>query len=125
VANDRRGEVDAEVGGQTHRLKLTLNDIEGLERSAGMGWQTFVKRALQSDLFIGDIVALWRAGCAGATGKMPKDADVRAMIDEHGPAAFTTPIRRLVLLQAIGAKAASEMEGGREGSKGTESTGTD
>lgn len=125
MANDHRGEVDAEVGGQTYRLKLTLDAIRRLEQETGKGWQTFVKLALKADLFFDDIIALFRCGVVGGGGRAPKREDVAALIEEHGIIAFTAPIQQLVLLQSIGSQAASGMQGREEGNKGPASTGPD
>ncbi|MBD0415901.1 gene transfer agent family protein [Oryzicola mucosus] len=87
-ANRRRGEIAAELDGQTRRLCLTLGALAELETVyAADDLSALVQRFSSGKLSATDLIRLIGAGLRGA-GADVSDREVAAMRAERGAAGF-------------------------------------
>ncbi|MDI6026516.1 gene transfer agent family protein [Corticibacterium sp. UT-5YL-CI-8] len=87
-ANRRRGEIAAELDGQTRRLCLTLGALAELEAAyAADDLSALVQRFSSGKLSATDLIRLIGAGLRGG-GADVSDRDVAAMQAERGAAGF-------------------------------------
>lgn len=96
MANRRRGEVEAVIGGRTRRLKLTLGALAELEEALGEGdLGRLFERLAGGRLSARDLIVVIGAGLRGA-GAATSDAEVAAWAPEDGVAALAALVGELV-----------------------------
>lgn len=121
MANRRRGEVEAVLGGRMRRLKLTLGALAELEEALGEGdLGRLFARLAGGRLSAREMIAVIGAGLRGA-GAATSDAEVAAWAPDDGVAALAALVGELVAaslgLPARPAPDAGE-GGGRRGPAG-------
>ncbi len=95
-ANRRRGEIDAELDGRTHRLCLTLGALAELEAAyAADDLGALVERFSRGRLSSLDMIRIIGAGLRGA-GQGISDAEVGAMHSDDGVAGFAAIVTELL-----------------------------
>lgn len=86
--NRRRGEIAAEIDGETRLLCLTLGALAELEAALGVAnLAELGARLAHGGLSARDLIAIVGAGLRGA-GNVANDEDVAAMMAEGGIAGF-------------------------------------
>lgn len=86
MANRHRGEIDAELGGKTYRLCLTLGAVAELEDAyGGDDLLALARRFEQGRIGARDAIRIIGAGLRGA-GHAVSDREVAAMTAEAGAA---------------------------------------
>lgn len=104
TANDLRGEAEVELGGETYRLKLTLDVIHRIENRTGVGWQALVTRAFAGELHLDDIAVILWAGIAVSYPAKEMDYEcVADLVFAEGLIRITPAARNFILLQAVSA----------------------
>jgi hypothetical protein len=96
AVNRRRGEVEAELDGVTHRLCLTLGALAELEAAyQAEDLQALVQRFSSGRLSARDLARVIGAGLRGG-GNAVSDEDVMAMRTPDGAAGFAAIAARLL-----------------------------
>jgi hypothetical protein len=96
MANRYRGEIDAEIGGTSRRLRLTLGSLADLEAAFGAeDMADLARRFTGGTLKAGDAVTVIAAGLRGG-GEAVTDAEVAAMPVDGGAAAYASIVVRLI-----------------------------
>jgi hypothetical protein len=98
MANKHRGEIEAELGGRTYTLCLTLGALAGLEHAyGGEDLLSLAQRFEQGRITATDAIRVIGAGLRGA-GHHLSDDDVAAM-----PCAGGAPGYVLIVAKLLGA----------------------
>ena len=96
MANAHRGEIDAELGGKTYRLCLTLGALAELEGAyGGEDLLALAQRFEQGRIGAGDAIRVIGAGLRGG-GHEVSDAEVAALTAEGGAAGFLRIVVKLL-----------------------------
>lgn len=96
MANRRRGEVDAVLGGRSRRLTLTLGALAELEAALGEGdLGRLFARLAGGRLSAREVIAVIGAGLRGA-GETTSDAEVAGWAPDEGVAALAALVGELV-----------------------------
>jgi hypothetical protein len=115
VANRHRGEIEAEIGGATRRLRLTLGALADLESAFGADdMADLARRFAGGTLRARDAVRVIAAGLRG--GGLPvTDDEVAAMPAPGGAAGYADIVVRLLAATFGGADEATAATTGGEG----------
>jgi hypothetical protein len=114
MANSRRGEIDAELGGRTRRLVLTLGALAELETAfAADDLLSLAERFETGRLSARDIAEIIGAGLRGAGETLSAD-DVLALSCPSGAPGFVRIVNRLLAV-TFGADSPEMHEAGRGG----------
>ena len=112
MANARRGEIAAELGGTTRRLVLTLGSLAELEAHFEAGdLVQLAERVGAGRLSAADLVAILGAGLRGA-GETICDREVAALTVDGGAGAYAR-IAAALLAATFGGAPAGEGAAGR------------
>jgi len=96
MANAHRGEIDAELGGKSYRLCLTLGALAELESAYGdEDLLALAERFEQGRITAGDAIRIIAAGLRGA-GHEVSDAEVHTMTVEGGAAGYLRLVVKLL-----------------------------
>jgi hypothetical protein len=96
MANRHRGEIEAELDGQTFRLRLTLGALAELEAAYGdADLLALAERFEEGRIGAGDAIRLIGAGLRGA-GHDVSDAEVARMGVDGGAAGYVEIVARLL-----------------------------
>ena len=96
MANRHRGEIDAEIGGRTRTLRLTLGALAELETAfSADDMADLARRFGGGTLRARDAVRVIAAGLRGA-GEAVTDAEVAAMPAPGGAPAYAAIVVRLI-----------------------------
>jgi hypothetical protein len=96
MANAHRGEIEAELGGRSFRLCLTLGALAELESAyGGEDMLALVQRFEQGRIGASDAIRILGAGLRGA-GNQVSDDEVAAMTVEGGAAGYLRIVVRLL-----------------------------
>jgi hypothetical protein len=96
MANCHRGEIEAEIGGETRRLRLTLGSLADLEAAFGADDMVdLARRFTGGTLKARDAVKVIAAGLRGG-GAAVTDAEVAAMEVDGGAAGYAAIVVRLI-----------------------------
>ncbi len=96
MANRHRGEIEAEIGGATRRLRLTLGALADLEAAFGAeDMADLARRFSGGSLRSRDAIQVIAAGLRGA-GEAVTDDDVAAMAAPGGAPAYAGIVVRLL-----------------------------
>jgi hypothetical protein len=96
MANRHRGEIDAELGGRTYTLCLTLGALAELESAYGdRDLIAIAERFEKGRISAADAIRVLGAGLRGA-GNAVSDAEVAAMTASGGAAGFLAIVTRLL-----------------------------
>jgi hypothetical protein len=107
MANRHRGEIEARLDGEAHRLVLTLGALAELEHAFGDDdMLALATRFEKGRLSARDCVRVIAAGLRGA-GEMVSDDDVALMQTDGGAAGYVDIVARL-LNATFGGEASSE-----------------
>lgn len=87
MANRRRGEISAEIGGRRRTLCLTLGALAGLEARFGENGLAALARRLENGVSARDLLAIISAGLAGA-GEDLDEAGLGALTTDGALAGF-------------------------------------
>lgn len=95
-ANRRRGEVEAELGGERHRLCLTLGALAELEEAfAASDLGALVERFSSGRLSATDMIRVIGAGLRGGGGDI-EDAAVARLAIDGGAAGYAAVVADLL-----------------------------
>lgn len=83
MAKPFRGELEVELGGEKHTLRLALGDLEELESRTGTGIIALATRFSTGQARISDAHAILRQGFAGAKIKIA-EAKLTKLIEDAG-----------------------------------------
>ncbi|MCZ8314354.1 gene transfer agent family protein [Phreatobacter sp.] len=123
MANARRGEIEAELGGTSRRLVLTLGALAELEAHfEASDLVDLAERFSAGRLSAGDLAAIIGAGLRGA-GEAITDREVGALAVEGGAAGYAR-IATQLLAVTFGGGAAEEGAGRPFGGAPSPSPGT-
>lgn len=115
MANKHRGEIDAQLGGETYRLVLTLGALAELEDAFGdQDMLALAQRFENGRLSARDCTRVLGAGLRGA-GYSVSDADVASFECDGGAAGYVAIVARL-LNATFGASGGDVTPSEREGS---------
>lgn len=96
MANLHRGEIDAEIGGRRHRLRLTLGALAELEAACGVDdLNQLVERFATGRISARDLTRIIAAGLRGA-GTEVDETEVARMPIEGGAVAYAELAARLL-----------------------------
>jgi len=96
MANRRRGEVEAVIGGRARRLRLTLGALAELEEALGAGdLGRLFERLAGGRLSARELIAVIGAGLRGA-GEATSDAEVAGWAPEDGVGRLAALVGELV-----------------------------
>lgn len=93
MANEYRGEVEVDLGGNTYTMRPTLNAIAMLEGKGGSVRKLLSKFLAQDqhgnsfvndEWRVTDVVQIIQAGFAGQGGNAPKASDVAQLVMDEG-----------------------------------------
>lgn len=103
MANRHRGEIEAEIGGATRRLRLTLGALADLESAFGADdMADLARRFSGGTLRARDAIRVIAAGLRGA-GEAVTDDEVAAMASPDGAPGYAAIVVRL-LAETFGAE---------------------
>lgn len=118
MANQHRGEIDAELDGATHRLVLTLGALAELESAFGdEDLLALAGRFERGRLSARDCVRIIGAGLRGA-GASFSDGDVAKMQAAGGAAGFVEIVGRLLTATFGGASVQTPARASADASQG-------
>lgn len=107
MANKHRGEIEAEIGGATRKLVLTLGALAELEAAFGADdMVALTERFGSGRLKARDLIRIIAAGLRGA-GEAVRDDDVAQMAVEGGAQAYVRIAAELIAATFGGAEAAT------------------